>query len=434
MKGQVPSYYCPAVSDANVQGVALLLKKTDSDEELALSKWALKQSFPMQSTVFSLCQQLAQVVTGQNLRPGEFQVKLVLATDPAMHGTVENADLSNFNSEQRSLMLIEGQKSGWFFERNKDALQLLEHAQQAVGVTQPESAQVFSMAVQTAATHFQIVNRPRRDPGPAIRPTGVAGTFYPTDPGTLEAQLDDLFHEAGKPERWAAAMVPHAGWMYSGKIAADVLKRIEFPSNIIVIGPKHTREGVDWAVAPHHTWALPNGNLESNVDLAQKLAETIPGLELDAAAHRSEHAIEVELPMIQRLAPQARVVGIAIGGGNLKRCEAFAEGLARVIQELDEPPLLLVSSDMNHFATDAENRRLDELALEKMDALDPESLFEIVREQHISMCGVLPAVIVMKTLQKMGKLSRVERVGYATSGDITGDRSRVVGYAGLLMN
>lgn len=138
--------------------------------------------------------------------------------------------------------------------------------------------------------------------------------------------------------------------------------------------------------------------------------------------------------MIQRLAPQARVVGIAIGGGNLKRCEAFAEGLARVIQELDEPPLLLVSSDMNHFATDAENRRLDELALEKMDALDPESLFEIVREQHISMCGVLPAVIVMKTLQKMGKLSRVERVGYATSGDITGDRSRVVGYAGLLMN
>ncbi|MDF1742820.1 MAG: AmmeMemoRadiSam system protein B, partial [Gimesia sp.] len=238
----------------------------------------------------------------------------------------------------------------------------------------------------------------------------------------------------GKPERWAAAMVPHAGWMYSGKIAADVLKRIEFPSNIIVIGPKHTREGVDWAVAPHHTWALPNGNLESNVDLAQKLAETIPGLELDAAAHRSEHAIEVELPMIQRLAPQARVVGIAIGGGNLKRCEAFAEGLARVIQELDEPPLLLVSSDMNHFATDAENRRLDELALEKMDALDPESLFEIVREQHISMCGVLPAVIVMKTLQKMGKLSRVERVCYATSGDITGDRSRVVGYAGLLMN
>nr|WP_298861455.1 AmmeMemoRadiSam system radical SAM enzyme [uncultured Gimesia sp.] len=434
LKGQVPSYYCPAVSDANVQGVALLLNKTESNEELALSKWALKQSFPMQSTVFSLCQQLVQIIAGQNLRPGEFQVKLVLATDPAMHGTAENADLMNFDSAHRSLFLIEGQKSGWFFDRDRDAAELLAHAQQAVGVNQPESAQVFSMAVQTAATRFQIVNRPRAERGLEIRPTGVAGTFYPTDPGTLEAQLDDLFHEAGQPERWAAAMVPHAGWMYSGKIAADVLKRIEIPSTIIVIGPKHTREGVEWAVAPHRIWELPDGNLESNVDLAHKLVEHIPGLELDAAAHRSEHAIEVELPMIQRLAPHAQVVGIAIGGGNLQRCEEFAEGLARVIQELDDPPLLLVSSDMNHFATDAENRRLDELALEKMDALDPEGLFEIVREQHISMCGVLPAVIVMKTLQKMGKLSHVERVGYATSGDITGDRSRVVGYAGLLMN
>ncbi len=434
LKGQVPSYYCPAVSDANVQGVALLLKKMDSEEELALSRWALKQSFPMQSTVFSLCQQLVQIVSSQNLRSGEFQVKLALASDPAMHGTVESADLSDFDSEHRSLLLIEGQKSGWFYDREKEAVQILEDAQQAVGVTQPESAQVLSLAIQTAVSHFQIVNRPRADRGSAIRPAGVAGTFYPSEPGTLEAQVDDFFHEAGKPEPWAAAMVPHAGWMYSGKIAADVLKRIELPSTIIVIGPKHTRDGVDWAVAPHRVWELPSGNLESNVDLAQKLSETIPGLELDAAAHRNEHAIEVELPFIQRLAPHAQVVGIAIGGGNLNRCEQFAEGLASVIQEMDEPPLLLISSDMNHFATDAENRRLDQLALEKMDALDPEGLLEIVREQHISMCGVLPAVIVMKTLQKIGKLSQVERVGYGTSGDITGDLSRVVGYAGLLIN
>lgn len=434
MKGQVPSYYCPAVSDANIQGVALLLTETESDEELVLSKWTLKQSFPMQSTVFSLCQQLAQIVTQQNLRAGEFQIKLVLATDPAMHGTVEKADFSNFDSKNRSLLLIEGQKTGWFFEREMEAVQLVEQAQQATGVTQPESAQVFSLAVQTAATCFQIVNRPRAELGPETRPTGVAGAFYPSDPGTVEIQLDDLFHEAGKTERWAAAMVPHAGWMYSGKIAADVLKRIELPSTIIVIGPKHTRAGVEWAVAPHQIWELPNGNLKSDADLANKLAEHIPGLELDAVAHQKEHAIEVELPLIKRLAPNAHVVGIAIGGGNLKRCEQFAEGLANVIQELDEPPLLLISSDMNHFGTDEENRRLDELALEKMIALDPEGLLKIVSEQHISMCGVLPAVIVMKTLQKMGNLRHIEQVAYATSGDITGDRSRVVGYAGLLMN
>ncbi|WP_145306254.1 AmmeMemoRadiSam system radical SAM enzyme [Gimesia fumaroli] len=434
MSGQVPMYYCPHVSDTNIQGVALLLTKTDTDEELALTKWTLKQSFPMQSTVFSLCQQLVQNIARLNLRPGEFQVKLVLASDPAMHGTVEAADLTDFDSQNRSLLLIEGQKTGWFFEREQEAAQLIDAAQQAVGITQPESAQIFSLAVQTAASRFQIVNRPRSELGPAIRPAGVAGTFYPADPGTLEGQLNDLFHEPGTPERWAAAMVPHAGWMYSGKIAADVLKRIEFPATIIVIGPKHTREGVEWAVAPHRVWQLPNGELESNGDLAKTLSEQIPGLERDAAAHRREHAIEVELPMIKRLAPNSQVVGIAIGGGNLKRCEEFAEGLSHVIQGLDEPPLLLISSDMNHFATDAENRRLDELALEKMRNMDPDGLLEVVQEHHISMCGVLPAVIVMKTLQKMGKLSRVEQVGYTTSGQITGDLSRVVGYAGLLLN
>ena len=250
----------------------------------------------------------------------------------------------------------------------------------------------------------------------------------------MTAQLDELFHEAEETQPWAAAMLPHAGWKYSGKIAARVLNRIQLPSTIIVIGPKHTRDGVDWAVAPHQVWQLPNGNLNSDRGLAQQLVEQIPGLELDAAAHRSEHAIEVELPLIQRLAPQSKVIGIVIGSGNLERCEEFAEGLARVIQQMPEPPLLVISSDMNHFATDTENRRLDELALKKMRALDPAGLLETVREHHISMCGVLPTVMVMKTLQKLGKLSQIEQVGYATSGDVTGDPSRVVGYAGLLIN
>lgn len=432
--GQVPSYYCPQVSDANIQGVALILIHGSSSEELVLSKWALKQSFPMQSTIFSMCQQLAQIIARQNLRPGEFQVKLVLATDPALHGPVEGLNLENFDSRNRSLLVMEGQKTGWFYQREESAAEIIARAQESLSLMQLETAQVASMATQSAVSRFEIVNRPRAELGTEIRPTGVAGTFYPADLESVEMQLDELFRDEAEPQTWAAAMVPHAGWKYSGKIAAEVLQRIKLPSTIIVIGPKHTREGVEWAVAPHKVWQLPNGNLEADVTLARRLAEEIPGLELDAAAHRSEHAIEVELPLIKRLAPDSHVVGIAIGGGNLQQCDEFAAGLARVIEQRDEPPLLLISSDMNHFATDAENRRLDQLALEKMDALDPDGLLETVRAQHISMCGVLPAVIVMKTLQKMGKLSQVERVGYATSGDVTGDRSRVVGYAGLLIN
>jgi AmmeMemoRadiSam system radical SAM enzyme/AmmeMemoRadiSam system protein B/AmmeMemoRadiSam system protein A len=434
MSGQVPSYYCHQVSDANIQGVALLLQVMETEEELVLSKWTLKQSFPMQSTVFSMCQQLAQVIVRQNLRPGEFQVKLVLATDPALHGTVEGIELTDFDSHNRSLLVLEGQKAGWFFDRGQSASNIISRLHQSVGLMQPEAAQVASMAVQTAASRFEIVNRPRAELGTEIRPTGVAGTFYPADVGSMNAELDELFAGEAEPQPWAAAMVPHAGWKYSGRIAANVLKRIKLPSTIIVIGPKHTRDGVEWAVAPHKVWQLPDGNLNADIDLARRLAEAIPGLELDAAAHRNEHAIEVELPLIQRLAPEAHVVGIAIGAGNLKRCDEFAAGLAQVISELEETPLLLISSDMNHFATDAENRRLDQLALEKMDTLDPDGLLETVLEHHISMCGVLPAVIVMKALQKLGKLSQVERVGYATSGDVTGDHTRVVGYAGLLIN
>jgi AmmeMemoRadiSam system protein B len=154
---------------------------------------------------------------------------------------------------------------------------------------------------------------------------------------------------------------------------------------------------------------------------------------MDAAAHAQEHGIEVELPFIARLAPQAKVVGITIGGGDLARCRQFAEGLAKVVSEMEEPPLLLISSDMNHYASDAETRRLDEMALEAMETRDAEKLYEVVTGKHISMCGVLPAVIVMEALAKLKKLKKIERVAYATSGDVSGDKSRVVGYAGMLL-
>ncbi len=114
-------------------------------------------------------------------------------------------------------------------------------------------------------------------------------------------------------------------------------------------------------------------------------------------------------------------------------CRQFGADLASVIQEMDPPPLLIISSDMNHYAPDEENRRLDELALEAMESLDADQLHSTVRRHSISMCGVLPAVVVMDTLKQLGTLSRIERVGYATSGDVSGDKSRVVGYAGMLI-
>jgi AmmeMemoRadiSam system protein B len=228
-------------------------------------------------------------------------------------------------------------------------------------------------------------------------------------------------------------MVPHAGLVYSGRIAAETLRRVRIPQTVIILGPKHTPQGMEWAVAPHDAWSIPGAMMPGDPDLARKLIQAIPGLHLDAAAHAQEHAIEVELPLIARLAPQTRIVGIAVGAGDLAGCRRFAAGLAGVLGSLSEPPLLVISSDMNHFASDAENRRLDELALAAMETLDPEQLYKTVTRRHISMCGVLLAVIVMETLRSLGRLHQVQRVAYATSGEVSGDLSRVVGYAGVLL-
>ena len=244
--------------------------------------------------------------------------------------------------------------------------------------------------------------------------------------------LDRMLDGESVQEPCQACMLPHAGWQYSGQLAADVLKRIPLPRRIILIGPKHTSHGSEWAVAPHHNWVLPVQSLQSDYELAEQLAAAIEGLEMDSAAHQGEHGIEVELPIIARLAPDSKVVGIAVSGGNLKRCEQFAEGLAKVIRELDEPPLLIISSDMNHYASDEETRRLDGMALDALDRLDEDALFETCRKNQISMCGMIPAVIVLKTLKQLNGVHQSRRVGYATSADVTGDTSRVVGYAGRI--
>ena len=248
----------------------------------------------------------------------------------------------------------------------------------------------------------------------------------------MNAMLDDMLAGDAAQEPCRACMVPHAGWQFSGKLAADVLKRIPLPKRIIIIGPKHTQNGSEWAVAPHHQWLLPGLNLQSDYELAERLASAIDGLEMDSAAHHAEHGIEVELPIIARLSPESKVIGIAVSGGNLDRCEKFAEGLARVMKELDEPPLLVISSDMNHYASDDENRRLDKMALDALDRLDEDALFDICRKNQISMCGMIPAVIVLKTLKKLGGVHQSRRVGYATSAEVSGDTSRVVGYAGRI--
>lgn len=441
--GAAPSYFALGLPDGQVHGLILSLHRADGQELLQAHRLALKHGMPLQSTLFALTDGLAQSLGRARVLPNDIlenrcRIGLAILTEPALHGSVAHSDLAGYHGGQHLLLVLEQGRSAALYDPRQPAEQLVQQAAQAAAVQSPSTAQVLSLRCASNLPQVRAVNAPVPLSGSAVRPPAVAGRFYPADPAELQALVDDCLsaapEQAEEPARpWAAIMVPHAGLIYSGRIAGQTFRRVQIPDTVLILGPKHTPHGVPWAVAPHAAWDIPGARLAGDLELARQLVAAVEGLHLDAAAHAQEHGIEVELPFVARLAPHAKVVGIAIGGGDLSRCRQFAAGLARVLAPLPAPPLLVISSDMNHYASDEDTRRLDALALKAMLSGDPERLYQTVMRHNISMCGVLPAVIVMETLRALGRLRRIEQVAYGTSGDVSGDRRRVVGYAGMLL-
>jgi AmmeMemoRadiSam system protein B/AmmeMemoRadiSam system protein A len=437
MQGATPRYFHPGLRDLRVSGAIVRLRLPGNRGEFQLAQISLRPALHAQNLLLQMGQSAAAALAQRGVHVGNLGLVgmgLTLLGDPHLLGTVR--DHGDFEAG-RAILVSERQRQALVHQPESTGNETLSRALESAQVQHPEHAILYSLQAFTTdrSVVFSNVPRPRR--GPADRPSAVAGAFYPVDPNALAQMVDDLLarsKEAAPPKRpVAAAMVPHAGLRFSGLVAAQVLQSIELTGRILVLGPKHTPHGMDWAVAPHEKWRLPGGEIASDFMLARKLSQSIPGLEMDANAHEKEHAIEVELPFLAKLAPQSRVIGIALGGdADWPSACRFAEGLERVIRSLPEPPLLLISSDMNHFATDAETRRLDAIALEALERLDPEAALGTIRGHNISMCGVFPAVIVMETLRRLGRLTKATRCGYATSADTTGEKDRVVGYAGML--
>ncbi|MBC8350597.1 MAG: AmmeMemoRadiSam system radical SAM enzyme [Planctomycetes bacterium] len=436
-QGATPSYYVNGVSDGNVNGIALTLKPEGAPTGVNFFQLSMRPGMPLQASCMKLCEAAANALKSGQVRLGSPNVSIAISLlyDPAMHGSVAQPDIRGIDPNSRCVMITEGNKSAWVFDPTKTAADLLAEATSQVNVFNPEAANIFSFIVESTDSQVTISNAPAAAPGSDTRAAAVAGRFYPADADELSKLVDDCLGEVKSRKRKASAiMVPHAGLIYSGKIAGEVFSKIKIPDTVIIVGPKHTRAGVEWAVAPHETWAIPGAELKSDRELAQKLCDAIPGLQMDAAAHQGEHGIEVELPFIAKLNPDAKVVGIAIGGGDMDRCREFASGLAKVLEGLDEMPLLIISSDMNHYAAEEENRRKDELAMEALEARDTERLLKTCVANQISMCGVLPAVMIMEAIKELGSLKKASRIGYTTSAETSGDASRVVGYCGMLFS
>jgi len=264
------------------------------------------------------------------------------------------------------------------------------------------------------------------------RAPAVAGRFYPARPAELRRELENYIQPATPREKAIACVVPHAGIMYSGHVAGAVYSRLEPAATYIILCPNHTGYGSPMAIISEGEWETPLGDVSIDTALAGELMRACPGLEEDADAHRFEHSLEVQLPFLQFLSPDFRFVPIALGVGRYEPLEELGRALASVAGRMEARPLIIASSDLNHYEADSVNRRKDHLAIDRILALDPRGLYNTVHREDISMCGFGPAVAMLTAAQALGATG-AELVRYANSGDITGDRSQVVGYAGILI-
>ncbi len=270
-----------------------------------------------------------------------------------------------------------------------------------------------------------------------VRPPAVAGSFYPSNPGELAREIDEYCAGPGeRPKvRAIACIVPHAGYMYSGRVAGAVYGELEIPSRCVLLGPRHYPQGQPLAILAEGSWKTPLGEMEIDSQLAGELAKADPRLRDDPVAHAREHSLEVQLPFLQRLAPSAQFVPIVLASDRYPALEDLGHGVARAISKVDAqagPILIVASTDMNHYESDAATRVKDSRAIDRILALDPRSLYDTVRNKGITMCGYAATVASLVAALELGA-TEARLVRYATSADVNGDFSRVVGYAGFII-
>ncbi len=275
-------------------------------------------------------------------------------------------------------------------------------------------------------------------PPPAVRRPAVAGRFYPARPETLCRELDQHLGlgSAPQPEKIEGALacvVPHAGYMYSGPVAGAVYAKLPPRSSYIVVGPNHSGRGAPLAMMGSGEWLTPLGAAPIDSALARALRQSCHLVMEDATAHEHEHSVEVQLPFLQRAAGGFSFVPITIGTGGYAVFEALGHGIAQAVAQAPKPPLIVASSDMNHYEPDGITRLKDRKAIDKILGLDPQGLYEVVRREDISMCGYGPVIAMLTAAKDLGG-TKAEIVRYATSADSSGDRSAVVGYSGIIVS
>lgn len=263
-----------------------------------------------------------------------------------------------------------------------------------------------------------------------LRQPAVAGTFYSDQASALDRQIRQLMPIAAERHPLLACISPHAGYIYSGSVVGRLFGHLEVPRRIVILGPNHTGVGAMIAVAPHRRWRTPLGECETDAAMTQAIVDRVGGAVLDGDAHWREHSLEVQLPFLLVRRPDLVFTAVCLGHLTLEQCLGFGRELADVISASGEPIGIVASSDMSHYLSDEEARALDRRAIDAALTLDPTALYDTVHTEGITMCGVVAATVALEAARRLGA-SRAHLVAYSTSGDVSGDRSAVVGYAGM---
>lgn len=273
----------------------------------------------------------------------------------------------------------------------------------------------------------------------SIRKSIIAGSWYPGEAARLKAEIQKYL-EAAKPfsssSKLLGVVAPHAGLMYSGPVAAFAYKNLKGLGikTVVMIGPSHRACFEGAAIYASGEWETPLGKAGINAELSQKIIDQDKTHIKDLpAAHAQEHSLEIQLPFLQTLLdPGFEIVPIMVSNHSLASCERLAHSIVHALNGNGEGILLLASSDLSHYHSQAEAKKLDQKVVKAIENYDPEELSGDLAFEKCEACGGGPIVTVMIACKLLGADQGVV-YDYRTSGDITGEKDQVVGYlaAGL---
>jgi AmmeMemoRadiSam system protein B len=257
----------------------------------------------------------------------------------------------------------------------------------------------------------------------------VAGAFYPGNDAVLNEMLGRLVSKGDAKPVWAL-MMPHAGYIYSGGVAGKVAAAAEIPPQVVILCPNHSGMGTACSVWQDGEWEFPGFSVPVAADLAEEFLAGCPVAHADEMAHLREHSAEVLVPFLHYRQPKLSIVPICVSYLSRGDMEVIGTALAALVNKHPDV-MIAISSDMSHYIPAARAQQLDNLALKPLLELDVDAFLDTVNEQQISMCGVIPAAIAATAL-KILDAGKGELVAYDNSGTQTGDKSEVVGYAGVI--